>query len=335
MIIRSPHERNYTCINNDVLNDYSLGLRNLGLLTHLLSKPDNWNISVLQLAKIWGVGRDSIHKILNTLIEQGYARREKTRTGHINWYISEVKKPVTEKPETPVNKPHTENTYQAIKPHTENQYQAPEQAQAQVFTPHTENQDMATPDKPTEIGAKTAGGPVLMPHTEKPDTESKALISNIDKQVPISNDGYIDDAREDLKNVDGLTPAQITAKLIDRKLMHCNPDNQNFRQLIIDGATLADFYEATTIATQKPAGFKYMLTTAKGILQERKSQDTAGNGPGSNSTLNTHNYGDNHEKQGYNNATHSSTGRKQSAIEKMEQNTRELREIRSQEARVI
>jgi hypothetical protein len=172
MIIRSPHERNYTCINNDVLNDYSLGLRNLGLLTHLLSKPDNWNISVLQLAKIWGVGRDSIHKILNTLIEQGYARREKTRTGHINWYISEVKKPVTEKPETPVNKPHTEN-----------QYQAPKQAQAQVFTPHTENTDVATEEITPCSPAKTAGGPVLMPHTEKPDTESKALISNIDKQV--------------------------------------------------------------------------------------------------------------------------------------------------------
>jgi predicted transcriptional regulator len=187
MIIRSPHERNYTCINNEILNDYSLGLKNMALLCHLLSKPDNWNISVLQLSKVWGIGRDSVHKILNSLIEQGYARRERTKTGHINWYISEVKnevsKPFTEKPETLVNKPHTENTYQAKKPHTENQYQAPKQAQDQVFTPHTENTYQATPEITPLSPAKTSGGLGLIPHTEKPDTDSKALVSNIDKQV--------------------------------------------------------------------------------------------------------------------------------------------------------
>lgn len=320
MIIRCPHERNYTVLNNDLINDFNLDWKDLGLLVYLLSKPERWEISVPHLAKIRKSNRDAIYKSLNVLINVGYVTRFKLKTGYVNWYVSEVKNLDI--------KPYTENPDMGRKPY-------PENTDMVGNTPYTENPDMGS----TETLVNASATPVLIPNPEKPNQAfPDVLVSTEVYQVrkkEKSTEAYICDARDELKNVDGLTPAQITAKLIERKLMHCNPDNQNFRQLIIDGATLGDFYEATTTAILKKAGFKYMLTTARGVMQERKSQDTAANGPGSHSNLNTHNHGDNHEKQGYNNATHSSTGRKQSAIDKMAENSRQLREIRAQEARVI
>jgi hypothetical protein len=142
-----------------------------------------------------------------------------------------------------------------------------------------------------------------------------------------------------LKNVDGLTAGQITAKLIAMGLCHCNPSDQGFLKTMEEGATQRDYEDATGKALCAGAAFPYMLKCVNTILLKRKSQNTAANGPGSNSTLNTHNHGDNHERQGYNNATHSSTGRKLNSHEReaaAQQRfmDRELRE-RGENARTI
>jgi len=101
-----------------------------------------------------------------------------------------------------------------------------------------------------------------------------------------------------------------------------------------DDMVFAELAITKSLKGKRPVTPLYYRQIVQDIVEKRKSQNTARNGSGSNSNK-THNHGDNHERQGYNNETHSSTGRKQSAIERMAANSRELREIRAQESRVI
>ncbi|MFS1522740.1 helix-turn-helix domain-containing protein [Microbulbifer sp. 2304DJ12-6] len=66
-------------ISNEVATDRRLSYGAAGLLIHLLSKPDNWTVSVAALARESQEGRDKIYKLLNELIELRYARRTPVR----------------------------------------------------------------------------------------------------------------------------------------------------------------------------------------------------------------------------------------------------------------
>jgi len=80
-IRRAPSEvrTTFTIIPNVTINDDRLSWEAIGLLTFLLSKPDNWIISPAHLMKQRGAGRHRIYKVLNELEEAGYIRSEKVR----------------------------------------------------------------------------------------------------------------------------------------------------------------------------------------------------------------------------------------------------------------
>jgi hypothetical protein len=80
-IRRAPSEvrTTFTIIPNVTINDDRLSWEAIGLLTFLLSKPDNWIISPTHLMKQRGAGRHRIYKVLNELEEAGYIRSEKVR----------------------------------------------------------------------------------------------------------------------------------------------------------------------------------------------------------------------------------------------------------------
>jgi hypothetical protein len=71
-IIRIHNPKNFTVINNDLINDVRIDWRELGLLTYLLSKPDNWEVSVAHLQKVRKTGRYAIYESLKKLIAAGY-----------------------------------------------------------------------------------------------------------------------------------------------------------------------------------------------------------------------------------------------------------------------
>ena len=103
MIVRTARRNRYTVICNNLIEDPDLDWKDLGLLVYLLSKPDDWQISVEHLKKQKKLGRDGIYKCLDAIINAGYARREKHSDGSVYWYIFEEKqteeKPNPEKPE--------------------------------------------------------------------------------------------------------------------------------------------------------------------------------------------------------------------------------------------
>jgi hypothetical protein len=87
MIIRSKTNRNYTVINNTILNDSRLSWKARGLAAYLLTKPDNWNISREHLETQAPDGSASVRSALKELRNLGYITSEPGRTtdGRFRW----------------------------------------------------------------------------------------------------------------------------------------------------------------------------------------------------------------------------------------------------------
>ncbi|UKA27168.1 conserved phage C-terminal domain-containing protein [Photobacterium damselae subsp. damselae] len=84
-IIRTKRKQKFTIINNDVYADNQLSWQAQGLLSYVLSKPDDWNISPAQLSKVTKgtakpTGRDGVYSILKELINCGYVTRTQKKS---------------------------------------------------------------------------------------------------------------------------------------------------------------------------------------------------------------------------------------------------------------
>ncbi len=112
----------YTMISNEVFSS-NLSTRAIGLLTYLLSKPDNWEVSVAHLVKHVATterpdGRDSMYGIISELLRARFMVRTVSRNaGKMNGYDYDVfDEPQAEAPFTPepdTAAPNTETPYTA------------------------------------------------------------------------------------------------------------------------------------------------------------------------------------------------------------------------------
>lgn len=124
-VIRNRTQQQYTNIANSIFRNRELSLRDRGLLTTLLSLPDNWEFSVAGLNRI--LEKDGKHTIsagLANLEKQGYLIRYQTKFENGKFSVSEWE--VLEEPEVvePLSDfPATENP-SAEKPMPENQAQS-------------------------------------------------------------------------------------------------------------------------------------------------------------------------------------------------------------------
>ena len=99
-------------MSNYHLKDRGLSLKAKGLLSMMLSLPDDWNYSTRGLASICKEGVDSIGSGLKELEKNGYITRNRIRGS--DGRISDTEYVIYEKPRT--NQPDTAS------PHTENPY---------------------------------------------------------------------------------------------------------------------------------------------------------------------------------------------------------------------
>lgn len=81
---REPNARrfyngNFTIIGNDVFSDDRLSLEEIGLLSYLRSKPDDWIVIFSYLQKRFDIGRDKLRRIMDGLVERGYITRTRSR----------------------------------------------------------------------------------------------------------------------------------------------------------------------------------------------------------------------------------------------------------------
>ena len=98
MIIRTIHNKEspYTMINNQSLWDDRLSLNAVAIWARLISRPDNWKISAIELSKSCKCSIKKIYSILQELISLGYCavfqERRNGRFGKYEYFIFETAK---------------------------------------------------------------------------------------------------------------------------------------------------------------------------------------------------------------------------------------------------
>ena len=95
---------NYTIMSNHHLQDKRLSLKAKGLLSYMLSLPDDWDYSLKGLTVGCKDGLDSVRTAVLELEEHGYVRRQKVRNakGQIIDYDYQVyESPVEDAPAVP------------------------------------------------------------------------------------------------------------------------------------------------------------------------------------------------------------------------------------------
>jgi hypothetical protein len=115
-VFRVEKNRNYTVMSNVHLRDQNLSLKAKGLLSLLLSLPDDWHYSIRGLAKISKESPDGISSGLKELEAAGYLTRRQLRGERGR--MGETEYTIYEEPRTPcLDSPCTENPV-TVKPDT-------------------------------------------------------------------------------------------------------------------------------------------------------------------------------------------------------------------------
>ena len=109
-VFRVERTRDYTVMCNHHLKDSGLSLKAKGLLSMMLSLPDEWNYSTRGLAAICKEGVDAIGKALKELEQAGYIVRRQLRGA--DGRICDTEYTIYEQPRPPDTAlPNTENPY--------------------------------------------------------------------------------------------------------------------------------------------------------------------------------------------------------------------------------
>ena len=128
-VFRIEKTRDYTVMSNHHLRNAGLSLKSKGLLSMMLSLPEDWNYTTRGLAKICKEGTDSIGSALKELERAGYIVRNRIRDSKgkivdVEYVIYETPhppdtgQPCEDEPDTAC--PDTENPEMDMQRHREN-----------------------------------------------------------------------------------------------------------------------------------------------------------------------------------------------------------------------
>ena len=195
-IRRAKRERGYSVISNSVYSNNQLSWRAMGMLSFILSKPDDWSIWPKALVKVTeGSARNDkigvVYEILKELKVAGFVQMDKLADGGVEYIVSDEpqKKPDREKQEQVSNqkvkgskKPDRENPDQAFP-----DLEKPDQGKRDVIlnTERLLNPDLTlNPDLPTGEGEKQEGGFASQGEKKKagdPENEKSGYLGNVGK----------------------------------------------------------------------------------------------------------------------------------------------------------
>ena len=144
-VFRIERTRDYTVMSNHHLRNANLSLKAKGLLSMMLSLPEDWNYTTRGLAKICKEGVDAIGAALRELEGAGYIVRHQRRDK--SGRITDTEYVIYEQPQ-------------------------PDMSQPDTASPDTENPDMVKPDteKPAELN-------IEKPNTQKQNTHGASTDS--------------------------------------------------------------------------------------------------------------------------------------------------------------
>ena len=142
-VFRVNKTGNYTVISNSHFKEKEMSLKAKGLLSLMLSLPDEWDYSVNGLATLSRDGKDSVMTTLTELEQFGYLKRtrlcdEKGRYAGYDYDIYEnpqTENPYTENPNT--DKPNAENPPQLNTKESSTKKSNTKKSNTKRFTPPT------------------------------------------------------------------------------------------------------------------------------------------------------------------------------------------------------
>ena len=113
-VFRVEKNHSYTVMANHHLRDERLSLKSKGLLSVILSLPDDWRISIEGMTQFSADGKDAIRSAIRELTDTGYITRAQTHSeaGKFSGYDYVVHETPTASPSSgfpTMEKPTTEN----------------------------------------------------------------------------------------------------------------------------------------------------------------------------------------------------------------------------------
>ena len=144
-VFRIERTRDYTVMSNHHLRNANLSLKAKGLLSMMLSLPEDWNYTTRGLAKICKEGVDAIGAALRELEGAGYIVRHQRRDK--SGRITDTEYVIYEQPQ-------------------------PDMSQPDTASPDTENPDMVKPDteKPAELNIEKSNTQKSITHGSSTDS---------------------------------------------------------------------------------------------------------------------------------------------------------------------
>ena len=115
-VLRTHKNTNYTVMSNRHLRDKNLSLKAKGLMSMMLSLPDNWNYSVRGLCSICKENQTAINSALKELKNYGYLvvtriTPDKTTSGRMEYVYDLFEEPQEHKIKGTGNDTKTEESY--------------------------------------------------------------------------------------------------------------------------------------------------------------------------------------------------------------------------------
>ena len=114
-IKRIQKSKNYSIISNEILKRKDLSLKAKGLMSLILSLPDDWDLNVNGLVKIVKESKNTLYSILKELNGFGYVERNRITDSSgkvVKWELIIYENPHTKKPDH--KKPDVEKCTQII-----------------------------------------------------------------------------------------------------------------------------------------------------------------------------------------------------------------------------
>ena len=202
-ILRIKKTNNYTVMSNYHFKEKDMSLKAKGLLSLMLSLPEDWDYSIDGLAKLSKDGKDSVMSALAELEKFNYLIRTQTKDedGKFAGYDYDVyeepytEKPFTENPNT--EKPNTENPQQLntnplstyVDKNTNNKKEEEAHAKDRSIDDVINEQDekLRLPLKEYIKMRKAIKKPITTHGLELAIAKLKGLSKNINEQVEIVN----------------------------------------------------------------------------------------------------------------------------------------------------
>ncbi len=175
-VFRIEKTRDYTVMSNHHLRDMSLSLKAKGLLSLMLSLPENWDYTMKGLARICKDGIDSISGGIRELEEHGYLIRERVRGA--NGQLGSIEYTILEQPKEPTpaqEKPIRENPVQANPTLVTPVQEEPAQLNKEESSNYPSRTDLSS----TELSNPIQSNPPI----EKDIEKTKAKIAELQKQL--------------------------------------------------------------------------------------------------------------------------------------------------------